>query len=114
VATSKGVYLSRDSGESFRSRAEGIESYSVFFDLGGKRLWYGAFDGGARLAHVSLGGGIAAQVELPPLARDAVAYIAQNPAKRDEYAIATFGRSVYLSRDGARTWKQIAERGAGR
>ena len=114
VATSKGVYLSRDSGESFRSRAEGIESYSVFFDLSGKRLWYGAFDGGARLAHASLGGGIATQVELPPLARDAVAYIAQNPAKRDEYAIATFGRSVYLSRDGARTWKQIAERGAGR
>ena len=114
VATSKGIYLSRDSGESFRPRVEGIDSYSVFFDLGGKRLWYGAFDGGARLAHVSLGGGIAMQVELPPLARDAVAYMAQNPAKHDEYAIATFGRSVYLSRDGARSWKQIAERGGGR
>ena len=114
VATSKGVYLSRDSGESFRPRAEGIESYAVFFELSGKRLWFGAFDGRARLAHVSLAGGTATQVELPPLAKDAVAYIAQNPAKRDEYAIATFGRNVYLSGDGARTWKQIAERGEGK
>lgn len=114
MATSNGVYLSRDSGESFRPRAEGIESYSVFFDLSGKRLWFGAFDGRARLAHVPLAGGVATQIELPPLSKDAVAYIAQNPAKRDEYAIATFGRGVYLSRDGARTWKQIAARGEGR
>jgi photosystem II stability/assembly factor-like uncharacterized protein len=114
VATTRGVFLSRDSGENFRPRAEGIESYAVFFDLSGKRLWYGAFDGQARLAHVSLGGGVATQVELPPLAKDAVAYIAQNPAKSDEYAIATFGRNVFLSRDGARTWTPIAKNGEGK
>jgi len=114
VATTRGVFLSRDSGANFSPRAEGIESYAVFFDLSGKRLWYGAFDGEARLAHVPVGGGAAAQVELPPLTKDAVAYIAQNPAQRDEYAIATFGRSVFLSRDGARSWKPIAERGEGR
>jgi photosystem II stability/assembly factor-like uncharacterized protein len=114
VATSQGVYLSRDSGENFRPRAQGLEAYSVFFDLGGKRLWYGSFDGQARLAHVPLGGGVATPVALPPLAKDAVAYLAQNPARRDEYAIATFGRNVYLSKDGARTWKPIAERGEGR
>jgi hypothetical protein len=30
------------------------------------------------------------------------------------YAIATFNRSVYLSEDAGRSWKQIAERGAGK
>lgn len=114
IATSRGVFLSRDSGESFRPRAERIDSYSVLFDLDGKRLWYGAYDDRARLARVSLGGGIATQVELPPLGRDAVAYIAQNPAVRGEYAIATFERSVYLSKDSGRTWKPIAERGQGK
>ncbi len=114
AATSKGVYLSRDSGESFRACAEGVEAYSVFFDLGGKRLWFGFFDGRARLAHVPLGGGATTPVELPPLPKDAVAYIAQNPAKRDEYAIATFGRNVLVSRDGTRTWTAIASNGEGR
>jgi len=40
-----------------------------------------------------------------------VAYIAQNPANRKEYAIATFTRDVYLSNDGGGTWKQIAAHG---
>lgn len=114
VATSKGVYLSRDAGERFAAIAAGTEGLAVFFDLDGKHLWYGAFDGRARLARMPIAGGLPAQVELPPLDRDAVAYIAQNPRARGEYAIATFGRNVYLSRDGARTWKQIAERGEGK
>ena len=114
VATSKGIYLSRDSGERFAAVAAGTEGLAVFFDLDGKHLWYGAFNGQARLARIPVSGGLPAQFTLPPLARDAVAYIAQNPRLRTEYAIATFGRNVYLSRDGARTWKPIAERGEGR
>ncbi len=114
VATSKGIYLSRDSGERFVAMAAGSKGLAAFFDLDGKHLWYSAFDGGARLARVPLSGGTATQVELPPLDRDAVAYIAQNPRARGEYAIATFGRNVYLSRDGARTWKQIAKNGEGK
>ena len=83
----------------------------MHFDLDGKSLWYGTFDGRARLARAPLDGGTGAPVDLPALGQDAVVYIAQNPAARSEYAIATFERSVYLSKDGARTWKKIAERG---
>lgn len=114
VATSKGVYLSRDWGERFAAIAAGSEGLAVFFDLDGKHLWYGAFNGRARLARMPLAGGLPVPMKLPRLDRDAVAYIAQNPLKRSEYVIATFGRSVYLSGDGARTWKQIAERGEGK
>jgi len=114
VATPKGVYLSRDSGERFAAIAGGVEGLAVFFDLDGKHLWYGAYDGRARLARVALSGGLPQEFALPPLERDAVAYVAQNPAARAEYAIATFGRNVYLSRDGARSWRAIAERGEGR
>lgn len=113
VATSEGLYLSRDSGERFTKAASG-EGLSVLFELEGKHLWYGAFDGRATLVRIPLAGGQAVRIALPPLTNDAVAYIAQNPARRLEYAIATFERSVYLSTDAGRTWVQIAERGNGK
>ena len=112
VATSTGVYVSRDSGERFEPVASGAQGLSVFFDLDGKYLWFGTFDGQPRLARAPLGGK-ADQVNLPPLTKDAVSYIAQNPAARNEYAIATFERSVYLSKDSGKTWTPIAVRGNG-
>ena len=111
VATSAGIYLSRDSGSSFKPVAQEGEGLAVFFDLDGKHLWYGSFDGQPRLARVVLDGGKTAEVKLPALTEDAVAYVAQNPVARKEYAIATFAKSVYLSKDAGRTWKQIADRG---
>jgi hypothetical protein len=60
-----------------------------------------------------LAGGAAAQIALPPMPKDAVAYVAQNPAARSEYAIATFGRSVFLTKDAGRNWTRIANAGRG-
>lgn len=114
VATEKGVYLSRDSGERFAALASGVDGLAVYFELDGRQLWYGAFDGQPILARAALEGGNAERVPLPALARDAVAYIAQNPARRDELAIATFRRNVFLSPDRGRTWRQIAAEGQGR
>lgn len=112
VATSDGLYLSRDAGERFAKADSGPgEGLAAFFDLEGKFVWYGSFGGQARLRRVPLSGGQALQVRLPPLRDDAVAYIAQNPARKLEYAIATFERSVYLSKDAGESWKQIADRG---
>ncbi len=111
LASSSGIFLSRDSGESFKPVATASQGLSVFFDLDGKQLWYGTFNDAARLLRETLTGGAAVDVKLPPLGRDAVAYIAQNPARRNEYAIASFERSVFLSTDEGRSWKQIAARG---
>ncbi len=111
VATDQGVYLSKDSGERFSAVVSGVDGLSAFFELDGKHLWYGAFDGRPLLARVALGGGKPEPKALPRLERDAVAYIAQNPARRDEFAIATFRRNVYLSPDRGRTWRQIADEG---
>ena len=112
VATSTGIYLSRDFGDRFQPVAEQAQGLAVFFDLDGKHLWYGAFDGQARFGRIALATGKATPVKLPPLTEDAVAYIAQNPVSRREYAVATFGKSVYLSKDAGRSWSRIAERGS--
>lgn len=114
AATAEGVFLSHDAGERFTRVGNGAGT-GVFFDLDGKHLWYGSFDGAARLSRAPLRrGGPDAIFSLPPLTQDAVAYIAQNPMLHSEYAIATYGRNVYLSVDAGRTWKAIAERGQGK
>jgi hypothetical protein len=111
LATPEGVFESSDAGASFAKIATG-QGTAVSFDLDGKHLWYGAYDSRARLARTRPKSGPATQYELPALTKDAISFIAQNPVQRDEYAIATFNRNVYISRDGAKSWKAIAERGA--
>ena len=115
LATSAGLFLSRDHGARFdRLAAAPGEGLAAFFDLAGRAVWYGAFDGQPRLFRVPLDRGAAAEIRLPALEKDAVAFIAQNPASRQEYAIATFQRNVFVSGDGGRTWREIARRGQGR
>jgi hypothetical protein len=111
AATSSGIYVSRNSGDSFEPLARGAEGLAVFFDLNGNHLWHSTYDANPHLVRLELKGGAAAPVALPPLKDDAVAYIAQNPANPKEYAIATFERSVYISKDAGKMWKQIADRG---
>jgi hypothetical protein len=111
VATSEGLYASTDSGERFTKVAGEGEGLAAFFDLDGKDIWYAAFAGRPTLSRIALKDGRSVRISLPPLTNDAVAYIAQNPSRRLEYAIATFERSVYLSKDAGQSWKQIADRG---
>lgn len=113
IATAAGIFLSRDSGDSFEPVAATGQGLTVFFDLDGKHLWHSSYDGSPRLARTALQGGANIAATLPALTNDAVAYVAQNPAAREEYAIATFERNVYVTRDGGRTWRQIARNGKG-
>lgn len=112
VATSEGLYLSSDSGERFVKSAASGEGLALLFDLNGREIWFAAFSGQPTLSRLPLAGGPPLRISLPPLRGDAVAYVAQNPVRRLEYAIATFERSVYLSKDGGQRWTRIAERGA--
>jgi hypothetical protein len=84
------------------------------FDLDGQHLWFSAYGGTATLAKIALKTGAKPENHpLPALTKDAVANIAQNPVRRDEMAIATFNRIVFISQDKGRSWKQIAKEGTG-
>lgn len=109
-----GLYLSRDAGERFERVAAGRRVLATHFDLDGRTLWFGTHDGRAGLARIALAPGAKAEdVALPALREDAVAYIAQNPARPDEIALATFRRNVFVSADRGRSWQRIATEGTG-
>jgi photosystem II stability/assembly factor-like uncharacterized protein len=110
LASPSGVWESSDAGESFAKMAP-AQGTAVFFDLDGQHLWYGRYDTEPRLSRARLKGGPVSHFKLPPLTKDAVSFIAQNPVRRSEYAIATFNRNVYVSKDAGKTWQAIAERG---
>ncbi len=111
IAAKSGFYLSTDSGDTFRLITKGAQALAAFFELDGEHLWLSSYASAPALARANLKTGTKNAVTLPPLTQDAVAYIAQNPVNRSEYAIATFERSVFLTRDAGGTWTQIARNG---
>lgn len=112
AATQEGLYLSTDSGMTFRPLVQGRQVLSASFDLAGKDLWFGGFEQPSRLWRIGLDAQARpSAVLLPRLGQDAVAYIAQNPANQDEIAVATLKRSVFVSGDRGRTWMRIAAMG---
>lgn len=111
AGTDEGLYLSRNSAESFERLVGGMVT-AESFDLDGQHLWFSTYAGKAVLARIVLKARAKAEeVPIPAPTDDAVAYIAQNPVRREEIAIATFKRSVFLSKDQGRTWTQIAKGG---
>lgn len=108
AATTAGLFLSRDGGEAFEpiitSRATAAR-----FTLEGDALLVGTLEGGKPgLLRIALKDGVRKELALPPFGRDAVANIAQNPARRSELALISFERAVFVSSDAGKTWRRIA------
>jgi len=114
IAAQEGLFLSLNRGDDFEQLAKDIMASTVWFDLNGEQLWYGGVKFTPFLARIDLKTRQQKFVKLPPLGRDAVAYIAQNPARTDEYAIATFQRNVFITHNGGTDWQLIAEQGTTR
>ncbi len=111
AGTKTGLFFSTDGGDNFKSLHEGAQVMSAFFDLDEKQIWFGSYADKPALTRLDWSSGKKTTINLPPLTRDAVAYIAQNPVNRQEYVIATFERNVYLSKNTGKTWSQIAKQG---
>jgi hypothetical protein len=115
AGTDEGLYLSRDSAQSFEPLVAGRMVIAESFDLDGRHVWFSTYADKAGLARIALKpGSQAEEIPLPALTDDAVTFIAQNPVRRAELAIATYQRNVFLSPDRGRTWTQIVKEGVTR
>ncbi|MEO7812782.1 MAG: F510_1955 family glycosylhydrolase, partial [Usitatibacter sp.] len=110
AVTDAGLFVSENLGDQFTAVAAS-QPVSAMFDQDGAHLWFGGYAAKATLTRLDLKTQERVSVAIPDLTQDAIAYIAQNPATREQYAIATFKRDVFVSNDSGRTWKQIAAHG---
>ncbi len=111
LASEQGLFLSTDYGNSFAPVGASEPVSAVAFSPDGNRLFFGSntlslYDIASKQNTV--------RSTLPLAANDAMGFIAANPVRADELAAATFGRNIYRSRDGGRSWEQIAKDGMGR
>ena len=111
AGTGTGLFVSTNAGAQFKQILSGAQVPGLMFDHDGTVLWVSTVDRSAHLLRVDWKSGQKTELGLPALGQDAVAYIAESPTKPNEFAIATFERSVYMSDDRGSTWKQIADRG---
>ncbi len=110
IAGEQGIYFSKNKGQSFELITEGIQGTSVYFDP--ENLWYGGFDGNPKLIKKSLKDGSELEMQLPELKNDAVMYLAQNPQNPLEVVFSSFNGDIFISTDGASSWKQLVKSGA--
>jgi hypothetical protein len=113
VATARGLYLSRDAGENFLLLDRREPATAVAFDFDGKRVRY-ARALSNKVVESALDGRDRRILRLPPLKRDYVTCLAQNPRDQRVLAFATRRRDVYLTSDGGVSWLRIAEEGDAR
>lgn len=110
AAGDRGLYLSHDAGQRFRRLDSRQPVTSAAFDAHGVRIRYVR-----ALSHevvsVRLDGKERRSTRLPPLGGDYVTHLAQNSQDERGLAVTTRKRSVLLTQDGGRTWRQIAREG---
>lgn len=111
LATEGGLFLSSDYGDNFELINENGPAIAADFDPSGALLFFGYSD----LSAYDLANKKVLPLGAPTISsEDAIAYIAVNPTKIEEVALATFLGDLHLSQDGGQTWQQILKEGKGK
>lgn len=112
AAADQGLFLSKDAGASFKPVVSGKRVLAATFTVNGNELWWSGHDGGPTLSVLDLRSEKTPRtVNLPDMGEDAVSFIAQNPVRTSEMAIATFKKSIFVSKNAGKSWARIADQG---
>lgn len=113
ISTNRGVYLSKDYGNSFDNIVEGTPVTSVSFTKEGKLL-AGVITDKPSLMEINLESGEKKNIPIPTLSEgDAIGYIAVNPNNEKQIVFTTFEKDIYLTDNFGEKWIQIAKQGKG-
>ena len=106
-ATASGVYRSTDIGDTFIRVSDENPVTALTFSID-ERIPYGF----RSITAVRLEDGTRTPVPTPTLAEgDLIFFTATSPQDATGIAFATRDRHIYITEDGGREWKQIAEKG---
>lgn len=110
IGTASGVYISNDYGNKFEllMSYDDITSISFTHD---NELLVGGGNGKASLLKIDLNTKKQMELPIPPLGKDSIAYVKQNPANEVELVFSTFEKDIYLSKDNGVKWKKIVDKG---
>jgi len=106
IATERGLYLSRDAGDSF-VLLDREPSTGVAFDPEGRRLRYTRALSN-QVILLALESRERTTLRVPRLRHDYLTCIAQNPKDERIFAFATRKRDVYVTTDGGLSWRRTA------
>ena len=110
LATEAGLYLSNDFGNTFILISAGPVTAAAF-SPDGNSIVFGAL---SLHAYNTETGEIEAHPDPDLTGDNLILYIAVNPVRTEELAVATAEIDIYLSADGGKTWQAIAADGTGR
>lgn len=108
IATSNGVFLSADGGDTFTALEQDKPVTAVAFTQDGSALYYGT----QTIRKYDLGTQQITEIDSPPLtSQDALSFIAFNPVRPTEMVVATFERNIYHRVEGNERWQPIMSAG---
>ncbi|MBP1156473.1 MULTISPECIES: F510_1955 family glycosylhydrolase [unclassified Paenibacillus] len=111
VGGKSGLYVSRNSGQSFDQSISGVFTTAVAFSKDGEIL-VGGLKERPVIYVLDQDGKQTSTLSVPDLGeKDAISYIAQNPENQMELVFSTFEKDVYLSIDKGAHWTKIAAQG---
>lgn len=112
IATSTGVFVSNDYGQTFNTILD-TPATAVSFSQAGE-LFAGTYLNGAGIVKINIGTGDETIFALPEInAEDAISYVAVNPQDQNQVVFSTFEKDIFLTNDEGEEWEQIADKGIG-
>ncbi|GAB6933661.1 F510_1955 family glycosylhydrolase [Calditerricola satsumensis] len=110
VGADSGLYLSTDRGHRFQPVLPQMPVTALAFTQKGTLLVAG-YKNGPFLYEMDLADKQSRKLRIPLADDDTIVYLAPNPVREGELAVATYHRDVYLTRDQGLNWIQIADQG---
>lgn len=107
AATSTGIYLSQNGGDSFQALTSDGQ-FGTALTFSEDALYFASYETASELVEYSLETGDKKTMALPELPEDGVLYLAQ---KADELAIYTVKGQAFISGNKGEEWTQIMENG---
>jgi Protein of unknown function (DUF1541) len=110
VSTNQGIFLSKDSGDTFEELSD-VPTSALSFSNQGK-LYAGSVSSKVELTQINTENGEKSSLPLPSIKEeDAISYIAINPQNEQHIVISTFNKDIFSTGDRGESWSPLVDEG---